>query len=116
MIPALGCGQGMWSVLDVVWSRATAPPDKCRPSLSHPLPSWAVHSCSAAVSPVGSSIPEEFLCLGKGKAGNAGAGLSSLLSPSPIPAFPCTAPLGERFPSVPERAGIWCLGCVSPWD
>lgn len=68
------------------------------------------------VSPVGSSIREGFSCLGKGKAGSAGAGLTSLPSPSPSPAFPCTALLGKRFPSVPERAGILCLGCVSPWD
>lgn len=33
VIPALGCGQGMWSVLD---TGAAAPPDKCRASLRSP--------------------------------------------------------------------------------
>lgn len=45
---------------------AAAPPDKGRASLrATPGSSWAVDSCLGVVSPLGSSIPEGLLCLGK---------------------------------------------------
>lgn len=101
MIPALGCGQGMWSVLDtglqLPQTRAELPPEL---PPAHPglwIPVWGLFLL------LGVPFQRDF-CAWE----SVGARLTSL-PPAPSPAF-----LGKRFPSVPGRAGILCLGCVSP--
>lgn len=85
VIPAVGCGRGMWSALDM---GPQLPQTSAALPSELPLRSQAACSCLEVVSPVRTSLPEGFLCLGKGKAGSAGAGLTSLPSPSLIPALP----------------------------
>lgn len=94
VVPAVGCGQGMWSVLD---TGATAPPDKCSPSP-------AILGC--VVLPGGCFSCREFnyggvFVPGKGKGWECWCRANQ--SPQSLP-HPC-------FPSSWEELSIWARAC-----